>query len=414
MTDGARPTMPLHRLHPQVESDLPRPPFSVVLERYMIAGVRYDRSAVRHLVPEELALPPVVDGFIASGRATQGWGVAPFSNFYLALAVEGLPSPDGTPAHFRPLNIYSPRAALVFRQHYNAHIKDGTHRHWQTGDDLFCECTAADGFAAGFALRPSPGAKAEMASGVHHYLGQDGEGEVTSFHTSYTSEFIGAEVCGFQVSGPDAARRLPQPEFTWAIVAGRMPITIGEPRGSPFAAVAGTPGAATLTSLLARIGLAAACVDPDGVVLSANAGARRLFREAGVAQRDRLRLPAGLGQGGAAALHRAEIGLPVIAETFPLDEAIAGRRALLVLLRDPGAPGQGDPTVVLQLLGLTPSESRLAAAMGQGLGVGEAAARVGIAVSTARSQLKVVYGKLGIGRQSELSRLVATIRPGGG
>jgi hypothetical protein len=84
------PTMPLHQLHPQLSEDLPRPPFAVVLTNYMIAGVAYDRVAVRHRVPKELELAPTVHGFIATGHAASGWGLAPFSNFYLALAVEGM------------------------------------------------------------------------------------------------------------------------------------------------------------------------------------------------------------------------------------------------------------------------------------------------------------------------------------
>lgn len=56
--------------------------------------------------------------------------------------------------------------------------------------------------------------------------------------------------------------------------------------------------------------------------------------------------------------------------------------------------------------GLTPAEARLAVALADGLSVEEAAAQLTVAVHTARSQLKAIFAKTGVHRQSELVALL--------
>lgn len=129
------------------------------------------------------------------------------------------------------------------------------------------------------------------------------------------------------------------------------------------------------------------------------------------------------GGGDLLALSR-DGGLPLLVQVLPLRPE-AGRlplnsllddvpRALVLLAADGGAAA-ADDTRGLRLLGLTPAEARMAAAVGQGLAPDEAAVRAGVALSTARHHLKRAYEKLGIRRQADLVRLVAGLgRFGGG
>lgn len=68
-----------------------------------------------------------------------------------------------------------------------------------------------------------------------------------------------------------------------------------------------------------------------------------------------------------------------------------------------------DQSARLRCLGLTPSEARLAAAIGGGASLIDAAREIGIAESTARIVLKRVFTKLGISRQAELTGLVTRL-----
>ncbi|MBI1261897.1 MAG: alpha/beta fold hydrolase [Rhizobiales bacterium] len=65
--------------------------------------------------------------------------------------------------------------------------------------------------------------------------------------------------------------------------------------------------------------------------------------------------------------------------------------------------------VLRESLGLTPAELRLASLLKDGVSVNEAANRLGIAVNTARNQLRAIFTKLGVNRQSEMVRHLAEL-----
>lgn len=73
-----------------------------------------------------------------------------------------------------------------------------------------------------------------------------------------------------------------------------------------------------------------------------------------------------------------------------------------------------DPVDLLNSVRLTPAEARLAVLVGKGSSAKEAASQLGISQHTARSTMKLVYGKLGIRKQSELGHLIARLQFGAG
>ena len=82
---------------------------------------------------------------------------------------------------------------------------------------------------------------------------------------------------------------------------------------------------------------------------------------------------------------------------------------VILLLADTLRAQRGRPSAGLQILGLTPGEARVAALVGSGRPVKDAARELGITESTARSALKVAYEKLRIRKQSELAKVVARL-----
>lgn len=64
-----------------------------------------------------------------------------------------------------------------------------------------------------------------------------------SFHTTFTADFAPVEVEALEIGGP-AGDRLPVGRVQSATYFPRLDVTIGELRRSPFAGVAGVPGAA--------------------------------------------------------------------------------------------------------------------------------------------------------------------------
>ncbi|KRR19765.1 hypothetical protein CQ14_38815 [Bradyrhizobium lablabi] len=62
-------------------------------------------------------------------------------------------------------------------------------------------------------------------------------------------------------------------------------------------------------------------------------------------------------------------------------------------------------------LDLTPAEARLAIALQAGDDIGEAATRLNISPETVRKQLKAVFAKTGVRRQSDLIALLGNLLP---
>ncbi len=115
--------------------------------------------------------------------------------------------------------------------------------------------------------------------------------------------------------------------------------------------------------------------------------------------------------GGSLTLRRPAAQLPLTVHITPVDHRAdfgATRVAVLVLLLAPDQRPQIDPATVAQSLGLTPAESRIAAAIAQGYMVKDIANRTYRSQATVRGHLKQIHAKLGLSRQADLVRLVLT------
>ncbi len=128
----------------------------------------------------------------------------------MTLAVDEIVSPDGTPALFRPLNIYSERAGRIFKKHYNSLITFGSHSFAQAGDVWTADVKSDDDLCVRLAVRKIPDASATKMSGIHHYLGQDAQGNVTSFLVGYSCDATASEVIDLQITGGDPGFTCPR------------------------------------------------------------------------------------------------------------------------------------------------------------------------------------------------------------
>jgi DNA-binding CsgD family transcriptional regulator len=102
--------------------------------------------------------------------------------------------------------------------------------------------------------------------------------------------------------------------------------------------------------------------------------------------------------------------LHIDALPLPRDVTPPRRIVALIFLRRTGE-GRGSRAEALRnQFGLTPAETRLALALADGIGLREAAERNGVQLSTARVQLKSIFGKTETHRQAELVALLARLR----
>ena len=97
---------------------------------------------------------------------------------------------------------------------------------------------------------------------------------------------------------------------------------------------------------------------------------------------------------------------PVVVHEMELG---ARRLAALVLVVDPARPPRVDPKRVAAVLGLSPSESRVAAQLAEGRSVPDIAAAAGHQASYVRWQLKRIYKKQGVSGQVALVQRVLSL-----
>ena len=100
---------------------------------------------------------------------------------------------------------------------------------------------------------------------------------------------------------------------------------------------------------------------------------------------------------------------PLIIQILPIDGAartpFLGARALLAL-SDLDCEAKPDSATFGQACGLSRAETALASLLATGLSPKQAAEQLGVTYETARTQLKAVFAKTGVHRQSELVALL--------
>jgi DNA-binding CsgD family transcriptional regulator len=120
-----------------------------------------------------------------------------------------------------------------------------------------------------------------------------------------------------------------------------------------------------------------------------------------------------LHAGGALSITRPSGRRPYQVLVSPLNRGLGGspQPAVAVFITDPEDRACGSADVLRRLFQLTDAEARLAAMVGSGTLLGEAAEALGISRDAARSQLKSIFIKTGTTRQAELVRLIAQACP---
>lgn len=197
-----------------------------------------------------------------------------------------------------------------------------------------------------------------------------------------------------------------------------------------------------LARMLEAMPGAALLLDGKGRILRANAAADTLLREAdGIlavrsdgliltarARAEARRLSAAIA--GALAVARGEDGrlggalmvtrpsgrppllllvTPLPPPAFSLWEAADGGARALVRIADPHASADAQAEALRMAAGLTAAEARVAALIGGGMSAPEAAAALGVSVSTVKTHLLRCFDKTGVRSQVALARLLASI-----
>jgi DNA-binding CsgD family transcriptional regulator len=201
-------------------------------------------------------------------------------------------------------------------------------------------------------------------------------------------------------------------------------------------------GSWQIEQVLNAMPTAALLVDRTGRIVRTNAGADALLREAdGISviksdgwqltahlQHEARALSAGIGQalnvsrgndqglGGSLRITRPSgrpsflvLVTPLPPPSFSIWEAFDGGARAMVQIVDPVASIDAQVERLRIAAGLSPAEARVAALIGSGLSVSEAAATLGLSPNTVKTHLARCYDKVGVRSQAALARLLASI-----
>ncbi|MCP3473907.1 LuxR C-terminal-related transcriptional regulator [Bradyrhizobium sp. CCGUVB1N3] len=193
-----------------------------------------------------------------------------------------------------------------------------------------------------------------------------------------------------------------------------------------------------LADVLAHLPSGVIVTDPDGRVVFMNRSAEALKGDGlrvdrgqllASMPRDQAKLPrlikATLTPGASPAdarpigLQRPSLKKPLLLRAIPirarsdqpLPRILRGLDLVLITISDPEGARPEIPLEALEAFGLTPSEAAVAAMLGTGCSPGEIAEARKISVSTVRTHIRRIYGKLQVTRQGELAKIVSALKP---
>lgn len=404
------------------------PPYHVRTVDFMFVLAEFDQQAARAALPPALDLQEREPGFVALYSAPSGWGITPYTAFFAAVPVRGHDSPDGSRGYLMVEGFYSGRAGPVMHKTYNRRLVPGYSRQWNDG--IFWHGRAGPGTTHAVSIRVKPvlpRPATPLAAGVHHYLGERAEGGLNIYSVAYSGEFH--PVLEISIDFTEDASPLLQSlrplSIPYAALLTHVSLTFSAPRliGPSVGGENAQSALVALVDVLSRLGRPAALVTAGRRVLFLNAEADELLQEGSVPGqakvlrgRDLRQLDRAITAAGSVSLPAKPLLFqtpnrprPLLAQVVPVSAALAGEPAALVLFADPDGLARTDPIPTLALLGLTPAEARIAAQVGNGLSARQAAEVLSLTENTVRSSLQLIYHKLGIGKQSELARIVARL-----
>lgn len=403
----------------------PLPPFFTVADPLFFICFRSDPQMVQSILPPGLTADSKGTVMLAAFLCGRGWGLDKATMGFFLPVINEYPAPDTQESCFLSVVVGNEPVVKNFGQHY-AQVSPGGVEIRTEGRKVFVRMwddKAGDLARAEMWLSDAP---ATYMTANDQYLGFDANGQLVSHIASVIGNPLAGEIVSFEIpsSAPDIVKALEPLEHVFASIVPSMLYTSSPPEriwqtNAPF-----PTGRAALLEILDRQARAVLIVSDDGHPLHANRHASQLLatlspghgdplRSASADETARFRAALKLAsqgrvdpQGSHFTLPRHDRSWPIIAELAPADPALAGPGTALVLLSDPMMSAAIEDPTVLQLLGLTAAEARIAAAVGTGLPPREAALRLGLQESTVRSALRLIFDKLGIGRQAELVQIV--------
>lgn len=356
-----------------VYGDEPAPPYQHLLRDLVTAVFRVDPDRVKPHLPPGVRLAPSNTGLVFVYNVQAGWGMAPYARAFAALALKSHNSPDTGEAAYIMGAVATAPASQIMRSHYDESVVDGEVE--IASSQLTISGRGIVGGQDWMRVRVRTTETAwRFNAGSDRYFALTAAG-LTAHDIAYAANAANGELLEmtFGDAATPALRAMRPTELLFGQHLPVMSASWSEPHFIGREVEEATLD--TYLGLLEDSGRAAAIAREDGTVLRANGPARRILGVRGSGSfvlpiadaGDRARLGMLVRQavrGEAIAepflVHLGLEQMPVLVRVSDVNAARALGNAVLLTLEWPAEKAVREVGPLLQLLGLTPAESRIA------------------------------------------------------
>lgn len=196
---------------------LPGPPWQAHVTEYMMAGVVWNETAIRKLLPP--GVKPVADmsGGVALYKSDRGYGVSPYDSFYLFVNIEGADTAQGGKGRWILAGGYGPdeRLAGALRSTYGYPVRTAQVEFTETvqGRRAVARVGGKDVLEMEVNSSALP---CDKIAGINNYVSSNG-GKLNVNEIPFLGHWCGAEVVKLNVLAPgDPIAQLLPAKVVWA------------------------------------------------------------------------------------------------------------------------------------------------------------------------------------------------------
>jgi len=167
-------------------------------------AVVFDAAAVRSVLPPGIEPVDEMTGGINLYTAEEGYGIAPYSAFYLYVNIKGFDSADGTKGRWMLQGVYGPdpKVSAALHTYYGLPVRAGESRRVTKDASTVGMGTVAGQELIQLVVTPKP-ATCQSGAGILHYPGQlDASRDIVVAQIPYVGEICEAEPVSVAITAP--------------------------------------------------------------------------------------------------------------------------------------------------------------------------------------------------------------------
>jgi len=184
--------------------EAPPPPYQQTKGHGIGVGVVFDAAVVKSLLPPDIEPVEEMTGGINLYTAEEGYGLAPYSAFYLYVNIKAFDSADGTKGRWMLQGVYGPekKVSAALHKYYGLPVRAGESRRVNKDASTVGIGTLEGQEVVRIVVTPKPDACKSVA-GTLNFPGQlEPSREIVVVQIPYVAEFCAADPVSVDITAP--------------------------------------------------------------------------------------------------------------------------------------------------------------------------------------------------------------------